>query len=230
MAWVRRLISVVSHATGNRERFVMRTVRHDIVEALLLIAIYTAIGSGTLFIGVVTVEGFVRSENPESLLAMKEAMFWLALVSLGYFLGWTLTGLAVDYEEFWMVPGRKRSFDGLVARSGATDGLTMDIERAGSVQALLRSRNLRAKRLKVLTAAPLTFVYLLVRGAWLGGAVTSLVAVIDIAYCVLTGSNDPLRLPVIILVGSLVTLGTSTLLTLWVGSAAARQVAVAIRS
>ena len=208
----------------------MRTVRHDIVEALLLIAIYTAVGAGTLFIVVVTVEGFVRSENPESLLAMKEAIFWLVLVMLGYVLGWTLTGLAVDYEEFWMVPGRKRSFDGLVARSGATDVLAMDIEIAGSVQALLRYRSLRAKRLKVLASAPLTFVYLLVRGAWLGGAVTTLVTGVDVTYRVLAGSNEPLLLPVIILVGSLVTLGTSTLLTLWVGSAAARQVAIAIRS
>ena len=78
----------------------MRTVRHDIVEALLLTAIYTAVGAGTLFMVVVTVEGFVRPEDPESLLAIKESMFWLALVTLGYFLGWTLTGLAVDYEEF----------------------------------------------------------------------------------------------------------------------------------
>ena len=208
----------------------MRTVRHDIVEALLLIAIYTAVGAGTLFIVVFTVEGFVRSENPESLLAMKEAIFWLALVMLGCVLGWTLTGLAVDYEEFWMVPGRKRSFDGLVARSGATDVLAMDIEIAGSVQALLRYRSLRAKRLKVLASAPLTFVYLLVRGAWLGGAVTTLATGVDVAYRALAGSNEPLLLPVIILVGSLVTLGTSTLLTLWVGSAAARQVAIAIRS
>lgn len=207
----------------------MRTVRHDIVETLLLIGIYTAVGAGTLFMVVVTVEGFVWPEDPESLLAIKESMFWLVLVSLGCVLGWTLTGLAVDYEEFWLVPGRRRSFEGLVTQSGATDILTTEVEIAGSVQALLRYRSLRRRGLNVLTAAPLTFVYVLVRGAWLGGAVITLAAAIDIAQRVVAGSDDPVLFPAISLAGSLVVLGTSTLLTLWVGSAAARQVAVAIR-
>ena len=207
----------------------MRTVRHDIVEALLLTAIYTAVGAGTLFMVVVTVEGFVPPEDPKSLLAIKESTFWLSLVTLGYFLGWTLTGLAVDYEEFWLVPGRKRSFEELVLRSGATDVLTTEVETAGSVRALLRYRRLREKRLNLLTAAPLTFVYVLVRGAWLGGAVTTLAAAIDIAQRVVASSDAPLLFPAISLAGSLFVLGTSTLLTLWVGSAAARQVAVAIR-
>ena len=198
-------------------------------EALLLIAIYTAVGAGTLFMAVVTVDGFVQPEDPESLVAMKESMFWLAIVILGYFLGWTLTGLAVDYEEFWLVPGRRRSFEGLVARSGATDVLTTEVKIAGSVQALLRYRSLRRRGLNVLTTAPLTFVYVLVRGAWLGGAVTTLAAAIDIAQRVVAGSDAPLLFPAIGLAGSLVVLGTSTLLTLWVGSAAARQLAVAIQ-
>ena len=161
---------------------------------------------------------------------MKEPIFWVVTVMLGSVLGWTLTGLAVDYEDFWLVSGRRRSFEALVKRAGGTDALRVSVQVAGSVSGLLRYRSLRGKGLNILAVAPLTFVYVAVRGAWLGGVVAALAGSIDIARRVIASSSDLLLGSVMIFVGSLVVLCTSTLLTLWVGPAAARQAAAAIRS
>ena len=96
----------------------MRSFRHDLAETLVIILIFTAVGIGPLHAMGKVADGFLNPEDPGSWGASSPLIYWLAIVIIGYFFGWTLTNLAVDYEPFWRLPGRLRAFQALVAAAG----------------------------------------------------------------------------------------------------------------
>ena len=101
----------------------MRTFRHDLVEALVVIIIFTAVGMGPLYALGAVAGGFLDPEDPRSWGASLPVIYLLAIVLIGYFFGWTMTNLAVDFEAFWRLPGRLRAFEALVAKAGPGSAL-----------------------------------------------------------------------------------------------------------
>jgi len=151
----------------------------DVGEVLMLLVLYTLIGIGPLFSTLLLMEGMFPPEDPASYVASSPIVFWLALVMLGCVLGWTLSGLAVDYERFWRLPGRLKAFERIVAEQPGNIGLPRSLGANTDAVSLLRYRWLRTHGVKVLRNAPLTFIYVSVRGAWLGAALSIVVLLVE---------------------------------------------------
>jgi hypothetical protein len=200
----------------------------DFAESLLLLSLYTLIGIGPLFASLVMMQGYFPPEDPASLVASSPVMFWLLLVMLGCVLGWTLSGLAVDYERFWRLPGRLQDFERIVADHG-DDVVMQAVQTAteGSVS-VLRYRWLRSHGINVWRVAPLTFAYVSVRGAWLG-AVVSVVVLGAEAFRTLF-VDVRVGVPTVLgLAGSGVAFFVGSWLSRRLGRSAAQQVVSAIR-
>ena len=199
----------------------MRSFRHDLVESLVIIGIFTAVGMGPLYALGAVADGFLNPEDPSSWGASSPVVYWLAIVIIGYFLGWTLTGLAVDYEAFWRLPGRLRAFEALVAAADVGSVLQAAAnERDGAVGAL-RYPRLRSLGSNVLAAAPLTFVYVAVRGAWLASGITSAAAAVE--FIRVSVSGEAVAASLVALAVSLAVFAVASLLTSTLGLPAARQ-------
>ena len=206
----------------------MRTLRHDLVESLVIIAIFTAVGMGPLYALGSVADGFLNPEDPSSWGASSPVVYWLAIVLIGYFFGWTTTSLAVDFEPFWRLPGRLRAFDRLVAEAGTGSELhTAANERDGAVGAL-RYRRLRTLGISVLAVAPLTFVYIAVRGAWLASGLAGAAAVVELLRTAIAGESTTASF--LALGASLLVFAAASLLTRALAVPAARQAAYVIEA
>ena len=200
----------------------------DVGEVLMLLLLYTLIGIGPLFSTLLLMEGMFSPEDPASYVASSPIVFWLVLVMLGCVVGWTLSGLAVDYERFWRLPGRLEAFERIVVEQPGNIGLRISLGANVDAVSLLRYRWLRNHGVKVLRNAPLTFIYVSVRGAWLGAALSSVVLLVEV--CRATASDAGAD-PIIILglvVSGVVFLAT-TAVSKGLGRRAARQVISALR-
>ena len=199
----------------------MRSFRSDLAETLVVIVIFTAVGMGPLYALGAVADGFLNPEDPTSWGASSPVVYWLAIVIIGHFFGWTMTGLAVDYESFWRLPGRLRAFEALVAEAGAGSVLhAVANERDGAMGAL-RYRRLRSLGSNVLAVAPLTFVYIAVRGAWLASGIASSAAAVELIRVSVSGEAAAASL--VALAVSLVVFAVASLLTSTLGPPAARQ-------
>ena len=199
----------------------MRTLRHDLTESLVIILIFTAVGMGPLYALGAVADGFLNPEDPSSWGASLPVIYLLAIVLIGYFFGWTMTNLAVDYEPFWRLPGRLRAFEALVAAAGPGSVLhTAANERDGAIGAL-RYPRLRSMGRDVLSGAPLTFVYIAVRGAWLASGLAGLCAVVELTRVTVAG--EAVGASALALVISALVFLAASLLTRTLGAPAARQ-------
>lgn len=199
----------------------MRSIWNDLAEALVTIVIFTAVGMGPLYALGAVADGFLNPEDPSSWGASSAVIYWLAIVIIGHFFGWTMSGLAVDYEAFWRLPGRLRAFEALVADAGAGGALhTAANEQDGAVGAL-RYRRLRSMGSNVLTEAPLTFVYVAVRGAWLASGLAGACAAVELIRTAIAGESTGASL--LALAVSLVVFVAASLLTSALAVPAARQ-------
>ena len=199
----------------------MRSFRHDLFESLVIIGIFTAVGMGPLYALGAVADGFLNPEDPSSWGASLPVVYWLAIVLIGYFFGWTMTGLAVDYEAFWRLPGRLRAFEAMVAEAG--DGSALHAaanDRDGTVGAL-RYPRLRSMGSNVLVVAPLTFVYVAVRGAWLASGLAGAGAAVELIRTAIASESTGASL--LALLVSLVVFVAASLLTGALAAPAARQ-------
>lgn len=206
----------------------MRTFRHDLVESLVIIVIFTAVGMGPLYALGAVADGFLNPEDPSSWGASSPVVYWLAIVLIGYFFGWTMTGLAVDFEGFWRIPGRLRAFEAMVTETG--DGGVLHAaanERDGAIGAL-RYRRLRTLGSSVLALAPLTFVYIGVRGAWLAAGLAGTGAVVEFLRTAIAGESTAASL--LALGASLLVFVAASLLTRALAVPAARQAVAVIEA
>ena len=199
----------------------MRSFRHDLAEALVVIVIFTAVGMGPLYALGAVADGFLNPEDPSSWGASSPVVYWLAIVIIGYFFGWTMTGLAVDYEPFWRLPGRLRAFEALVAEAGAGSVLHAAANKRDGAMGALRYRRLRSLGSNVLAVAPLTFVYIAVRGAWLASGIASAAAAVELIRASVSG--EAVAASLVSLAVSLVVFAVASLLTSSLGPPAARQ-------
>lgn len=206
----------------------MRSLRHDLVEALVIILIFTAVGTGPLYALGAVADGFLRPEDPSSWGASLPVIYLLAIVLIGYFFGWTMTNLAVDYEAFWRLPGRLRAFEALVAEASPGSAVHAAAnDRDGAVGAL-RYPRLRSHGVNVLAAAPLTFVYVAVRGAWLASSLASVAAAVELGRTAATGESANASLAALAV--SLLVFVTASLLTRSLAIPAARQAVGVIKA
>lgn len=206
----------------------MRSFRHDLVEAMVIILVFTAVGMGPLYALGAVADGFLNPEDPTSWGASLPVIYLLAIVLIGYFFGWTLTNLAVDYEAFWRLPGRLRAFEALVAEAGPGSAVhAAAIGRDGTVGAL-RYPRLRSHGVNVLAAAPLTFAYVAVRGAWLASCLAAVSAAIELGRTSVSGESTGAS--IVALVASLLVFGAASLLTRMLAVPAARQAARVIEA
>ena len=166
-------------------------------------------------------DGFLNPEDPTSWGASSPVVYWLAIVIIGHFFGWTMTGLAVDYESFWRLPGRLRAFEALVAEAGAGSVLHAAANERDGAMGALRYRRLRSLGSNVLAVAPLTFVYIAVRGAWLASGIASSAAAVELIRVSVSGEAAAASL--VALAVSLVVFAVASLLTSTLGPPAARQ-------
>ena len=206
----------------------MRSLRHDLAEALVVIVIFTAVGMGPLYALGAVADGFLNPEDPSSWGASSPVIFWLAIVIIGYFFGWTMTGLAVDYEAFWRLPGRLRAFEALVADAGTESSLHAEANEYDGVVGALRYRRLRTLGINILSVAPLTFVYIAVRGAWLASGLAGAGAVVELLRTVVAGKSTAASLTALGV--SLLVFATASLLTRVLAVPAARQAAAVIEA
>lgn len=199
----------------------MRSFRHDLFESLVIIGIFTAVGMGPLYALGAVAAGFLNPEDPSSWGASSPVIYWLAIVLIGYFFGWTISNLAVDFEAFWRLPGRLRAFQALVAEAGAGSALhAAASDRDGPVGAL-RYPRLRSMGSSVLATAPLTFVYVAVRGAWLASALAGVGAAAEFVRTAIVGESTAASL--LALGCSLLVFAAASLLTRVLAVPAARQ-------
>ena len=199
----------------------MRSFRHDLVEAMVIILVFTAVGMGPLYALGAVADGFLNPEDPTSWGASLPVIYLLAIVLIGYFFGWTLTNLAVDYEAFWRLPGRLRAFEALVAEAGPGSAVhAAAIGPDGTVGAL-RYPRLRSHGVNVLAAAPLTFAYVAVRGAWLASCLAAVSAAIELGRTSVSGESTGAS--IVALVASLLVFGAASLLTRMLAVPTARQ-------
>ena len=199
----------------------MRSFRYDLAEALVVIVIFTAVGMGPLYALGAVADGFLNPEDPSSWGASSPVVYWLAIVIIGYFFGWTMTGLAVDYELFWRLPGRLRAFEALVAEAGTGSVLHAAANERDGAMGALRYRRLRSLGSNVLAVAPLTFVYIAVRGAWLASGIVSAAAAVELIRASVSG--EAVAASLVALAVSLVVFAVASLLTSTLGPPAARQ-------
>ena len=199
----------------------MRSFRSDLAETLVVIVIFTAVGMGPLYALGAVADGFLNPEDPTSWGASSPVVYWLAIVIIGHFFGWTMTGLAVDYEFFWRLPGRLRAFESLVAEAGAGSVLHAAANERDGAMGALRYRRLRSLGSNVLAVAPLTFVYIAVRGAWLASGIASSAAAVELIRVSVSGEAAAASL--VALAVSLVVFAVASLLTSTLGPPAARQ-------
>ena len=199
----------------------MRSFRYDLAEALVVIVIFTAVGMGPLYALGAVADGFLNPEDPSSWGASSPVVYWLAIVIIGYFFGWTMTGLAVDYELFWRLPGRLRAFEALVAEAGTGSVLHAAANERDGAMGALRYRRLRSLGSNVLAVAPLTFVYIAVRGAWLASGIASAAAAVELIRASVSG--EAVAASLMALAVSLVVFAVASLLTSSLGPPAARQ-------
>ena len=199
----------------------MRSFRYDLAEALVVIVIFTAVGMGPLYALGAVADGFLNPEDPSSWGASSPVVYWLAIVIIGYFFGWTMTGLAVDYELFWRLPGRLRAFEALVAEAGTGSVLHAAANERDGAMGALRYRRLRSLGSNVLAVAPLTFVYIAVRGAWLASGIASAAAAVELIRASVSG--EAVAASLVALAVSLVVFAVASLLTSSLGPPAARQ-------
>ena len=206
----------------------MRTFRHDLVESLVIIVIFTAVGVGPLYALGSVADGFLNPEDPSSWGASSPVVYWLAIVLIGYFFGWTMTGLAVDFEAFWRIPGRLRAFERIVSEAGDGSVLhTAANERDGAIGAL-RYRRLRTLGSSILAVAPLTFVYIAVRGAWLASGLAGTGALVELARTAIAGEATTASL--LALGASLLVFVVASLLTRALAVPAALQAAAVVEA
>lgn len=203
----------------------MRTFRHDLVEALVVIIIFTAVGMGPLYALGAVAGGFLDPEDPRSWGASLPVIYLLAIVLIGYFFGWTMTNLAVDFEAFWRLPGRLRAFEALVAKAGPGSALHAAANCQDGAVGALRYPRLRSHGVNVLAMAPLTFVYVAVRGAWLASCLAAVSAAIELGRTAVSGESTSASL--MALVASLLVFGAASLLT-WVLAIPAASQAVTV--
>ena len=206
----------------------MRSIRHDLVDALVVILIFTAVGMGPLHAMSAVADGFLNPEDPGSLGASSPLVYWLAIVIIGHFFGWTLTGLAVDYEAFWRLPGRLRAFEALVAAAGPGSVLHVAANERDGAMGALRYRRLRSICRSVLAEAPLTFVYVAVRGAWLASGLAGAGAVVELVRTLVAG--EAIGASALALAVSVLVFLPASLLTRTLGAPAARQAVRAIET
>ena len=199
----------------------MRSFRYDLAEALVVIVIFTAVGMGPLYALGAVADGFLNPEDPSSWGASSPVVYWLAIVIIGYFFGWTMTGLAVDYELFWRLPGRLRAFEALVAEAGTGSVLHAAANERDGAMGALRYRRLRSLGSNVLAVAPLTFVYIAVRGAWLASGIASAAAAVELIRASVSG--EAVAASLMALAVSLVVFAVASLLTSSLGPPAARH-------
>ena len=199
----------------------MRSFRYDLAEALVVIVIFTAVGMGPLYALGAVADGFLNPEDPSSWGASSPVVYRLAIVIIGYFFGWTMTGLAVDYELFWRLPGRLRAFEALVAEAGTGSVLHAAANERDGAMGALRYRRLRSLGSNVLAVAPLTFVYIAVRGAWLASGIASAAAAVELIRASVSG--EAVAASLMALAVSLVVFAVASLLTSSLGPPAARQ-------
>ena len=199
----------------------MRSFRSDLAETLVVIVIFTAVGMGPLYALGAVADGFLNPEDPTSWGASSPVVYWLAIVIIGHFFGWTMTGLAVDYESFWRLPGRLRAFEALVAEAGAGSVLHAAANERDGAMGALRYRRLRSLGSNVLAVAPLTFVYITVRGSWLASGTASAAAAVELIRVSVSGEAAAASL--VALAVSLVVFAVASLLTSTLGPPAARQ-------
>ena len=200
----------------------------DFVEILLLLLLYTLIGIGPFFASLVMMDGFFLPEDPASNVANSPLNFWLSLVMFGCALGWTFSVLAVDYERFWRLPGRLRAFEKIVAEQGGDAAMQAFIGATDDLVGVLRYRWLRSHGINVWRVAPLTFVYVSIRGAWLGAAMSVLVLGAEAFRTVFVGVGVDL-LTVLGVAGSGAVFFMASSLSSRLGGLAAQQVVSAIR-
>lgn len=206
----------------------MRSFRHDLVESLVIIGIFTSVGMGPLYALGAVADGFLNPEDPSSWGASSPVVYWLAIVLIGYFFGWTMTGLAVDFEGFWRIPGRLRAFEAMVGEAGKGGVLhAVANERDGAIGAL-RYRRLRTLGSSILALAPLTFVYIAVRGAWLAAGLAGTGAVVELLRTAIAGESTAASL--LALGASLLVFVAASLLTRALAVPAARQAVAVIEA
>ena len=204
----------------------MRTFRHDLVEALVVIIIFTAVGMGPLYALGAVAGGFLDPEDPRSWGASLPVIYLLAIVLIGYFFGWTMTNLAVDFEAFWRLPGRLRAFEALVVKAGPGSALHAAANCQDGAVGALRYPRLRSHGVNVLAMAPLTFVYVAVRGAWLASCLAAVSAAIELGRTAVSGESTSASLTA--LVASLLVFGAASLLTRVLAIPAASQAVTVI--
>lgn len=206
----------------------MRTFRHDLVESLVIIGVFTAVGMGPLYALGAVADGFLNPEDPRSWGASSPVVYWLAIVLIGYFFGWTATSLAVDFEAFWRIPGRLRAFEAMVTEADNGSALhTATSERDGAIGAL-RYRRLRTLGSSILAVAPLTFVYIAVRGAWLASGLAGTGALVDLVRTAL--AREATTASLLALGASLLVFVAASLLTRALAVPAARQAAAVVEA
>ncbi|MDE2768861.1 MAG: hypothetical protein OXO54_09335 [Chloroflexota bacterium] len=204
----------------------MRTFRHDLVEALVVIIIFTAVGMGPLYALGAVAGGFLDPEDPRSWGASLPVIYLLAIVLIGYFFGWTMTNLAVDFEAFWRLPGRLRAFEALVVKAGPGSALHAAANCQDGAVGALRYPRLRSHGVNVLAMAPLTFAYVAVRGAWLASCLAAVSAAIELGRTAVSGESTSASLTA--LVASLLVFGAASLLTRVLAIPAASQAVTVI--
>lgn len=205
-----------------------RSWADDVGEVLALLVLYTLIGVGPLFSTLRMMERIFPPEDPGSYVASSPIVFWLALVMLGCVLGWTLSGLAVDYERFWRLPGRLKAFERLVGEQSENLGFSDSLVADADAVSLLRYRWLRSHGVTVLRNAPLTFVYVSVRGAWLGAGLSVITSLVEVVRATSfdAGADWVTALGFVV---SAVVLLITTAVSKGLGRRAAQQVVSALR-
>lgn len=194
------------------------------------VPIHTGIGVGPLYAGLITLQGFFGAPTGAWLSERALWMEWLGLTVLGYFLGWTLTGLSLDYEGFWRIPGRVSAFRALAAAEEPDGPLQSFAQTArGALGRALSLRSLRSQGLELGPLSMLQASYGAVRGAWPAALIAAVFLVADLIRRAV-GDVPDLWPSGLALIGTTALMAPITCGSLVLGRAVADGVAAALRA
>ena len=215
--------------TIERSHNLVRIATVRLSKLLVHILISASIGFGPLYAGTMAVGGF-RAPTDLFWRTYTEPWFsWFTLVILGYFFGWTLTALAVDYEDFWPIPGRARAFRVLAQSDGPDRSLSRFIAETNNALGIeLRPSRLNDLGFKVAGIDLLSRSYEAVRGWWLAAMTSFLLTLAHMIRQFSTGDSSAGG-TLVATAGIAAAIGVSSLLSHLAGRALAERAADAIR-
>jgi len=153
------------------------------------------VGVGPLYAGAIALRDFEVAPLGVWLTDTSPAMEWVALAILGYFFGWLMVALSIDYEDDLRVSGRLAALRALVAAEAPNGPLQVFAERHGGLTAAaLHTRGLAREGYRVRRFSAALWVYGVVRGSMLAAGVTSLWLMAAALRGIAVGELDARRL------------------------------------